>query len=347
MTGEFHRVNFTLSTSSQNSQPEPSDDLTILTAIVKRFARLLGLPGALRVARRVPGMVVDDEGNVLEYDPAGPFGVITQLIDEFSIVLGSSAATLAHTAMEPLAPTADTGLAAESAEYGTSRASITPLRLMLVDDHVLFRHGLTRLLDAQPDFKVVGEASTMQEAIALARERQPDIVLMDISLPDGNGIQATHAIVAERPRTKIVFLTVHEDDESLFAAIRAGGIGYLPKSVSAAELISRLRGAGRGEAAISAGIARRVLEEFSRLPPPNDINEQREIQLTFREKEILSAMASGATNHEIAQRLVISEHTVKNHVKRVLAKLHLHSRRDAARYARQHGLISPRNKHLE
>jgi DNA-binding NarL/FixJ family response regulator len=146
---------------------------------------------------------------------------------------------------QPLAPAFETQPVTESSEPDVPHSTIPPLRLLLVDDHVLFRHGLTRLLDAQPDFAVVGEASTMHEAIDLAHERQPDLVLMDISLPDGSGIQATRSIVAERPRTRIVFLTVHEDDESLFAAIRAGGIGYLPKSVSAAELISRLRSAGR------------------------------------------------------------------------------------------------------
>ena len=318
--------------------PETDDDCEILTAVVKRFVRLVGLPGALKVARRVPGLIVDDEGNVQGYDRTSPFSAVTQLIDEYSAVFGSSAATMAQTAIQPLIQVTASPTSAEAVEIEQPHSSVSPLKIILVDDHVLFRHGLARLLDPQPDFMVVGEASTMQEAVAFVRERQPDVVLMDIGLPDGSGIQATRVIMAERPHTKIVFLTVHEDDEFLFAAIRAGGIGYLPKSTSAADLINRLRNAGRGEAAISPGIARRVLAELSRLPQLDD--EQIELQLTSREKEILSALASGATNHEIAARLVISEYTVKNHVKHVLAKLHLHSRRDAARYARRHGLTS-------
>lgn len=242
------------------------------------------------------------------------------------------------------ADTVTTNGPAESARQAADVAPhsrVAPLSLLLVDDHVLFRQGLARLLDPQPDFKVVGEAGTVKQAVALTHELEPDIVLMDISLSDETGLDATRAIMADRPKTKIVFLTVHEDDESLFAAIRAGGIGYLPKSVGAAELISQLRGAGRGEAAISPVIARRILEEFSRLPSPEDSDASTLIQLTSREIEIIRAVASGATNHEIAERLVISEYTVKNHVKRVLAKLHLHSRRDAARYARRHGLVPP------
>ena len=321
------------------SSPETDDDHAILTAIIKRFVRLVGLPGALKVARRVPGLVVDDEGNVQDYDRASPLNAVAQLIDEYSVVFGSSAASLAQTAIQPLLQATPAPPAAVTFETEPPHSPVAPLRLLLVDDHVLFRHGLARLLDPQPDFTVVGEASTMHEAVMRAREREPDIVLMDISLPDGTGVQATHTILAERPQTKIVFLTVHEDDESLFAAIRAGGVGYLPKSTSAADLIRRLRNAGRGEAAISPGIARRILEEFSRLPQLDD--DQAELRLTSREKEILSALASGATNHEIAARLVISEYTVKNHVKRVLAKLQLHSRRDAARYARRHGLAPP------
>jgi DNA-binding NarL/FixJ family response regulator len=336
-----------LSTDSPVSSIDPDDDLELLTVIVKRFVRLVGLPEALKVARRVPNLIVDDEGNVLDYDRTGPFSVITQLIDEYSIVFGSSAAVLAVGAVRPLTRAERARPPDAVSETGQAHAALTPLRLLLVDDHVLFRHGLARMLDPQPGMAVAGEASTMQEAIVLARELQPDIIVMDISLSDGTGMQAARAILAEHPRTKIVFLTVHEDDESLFAALRAGGIGYLPKSVSAAELISRLRSVGRGEAAISPGIARRVLEEFSRLPAPDEAEAADEVRLTSREKEILSALASGATNHEIAERLVISEHTVKNHVKRVLAKLHLHSRRDAARYARQRGFVSRSSDSIE
>jgi DNA-binding NarL/FixJ family response regulator len=164
------------------------------------------------------------------------------------------------------------------------------------------------------------------------------VVVMDIMLPDGTGLEATLSILAERPATKIVFLTVHDDDDNLFAAIRAGGVGFLSKDIGIAELVSKLRGVMRGEAAITPTIARHILEEFSRLPPAPAIQPET-VELTDREIEIVRALARGASNREIAERLVITENTVKNHVQNVLLKLHLHSRRDVVDYARRHGLM--------
>ena len=294
------------------------------SSIIRYFMRLFSPVEALAVARRIPGLIIDDAGNVLDYDKSYPAHSLALLITEYQIIFESDAGR-----PKPATSAEGSSIPDESLRYTagvTPHTRIAPLRLLVVDDHVLFRQGLTRLLDPQPDFKVISEAATVQETIALTRVLHPDAVLMDISLPDGTGLDATQAIIAERPGTKIVFLTAHDDDESLFAAIRAGGIGYLPKSVGAAELINQLRGISRGEAVISPAIARRILAEFSRLPSPEDPNTSTAIQLTTREIEIIRAVAGGATNHEIAERLLISEHTVKNHLKRVLAKLHLHSR---------------------
>jgi DNA-binding NarL/FixJ family response regulator len=160
---------------------------------------------------------------------------------------------------------------------------------------------------------------------------------MDISLPDSNGIEATRAILDVLPETKVVILTVNEDEKQVFEAIRAGAIGYLFKSMRAVELIETLREIMRGEVGIRGVTARRVLSEFARLSPdhPDEI-----VPLTTRETEVLRELAYGASNQDIARRLVISENTVKNHVRNVLVKLHLHSRREAAVYARRRGITT-------
>lgn len=303
----------------------------VLTSVVQRYVRLVGVPTALAVARRVPALRIDEQGVVLEFNQADPIGTLNQLLDEYGAVFGEGTVSL---------PQQVTRTVAAVQQARKSASALPPLHLMLVDDHVLFRSGLVRLLAAQPDFKVVGEAGSVREAVALAREVQPDLILMDISLPDGTGLEATRAILAEVPATKIVFLTVHDDDEHLFAAVRAGGLGYLLKNVSAAELVSRVRGVRYGEAAISPRLASRILDEFSRLPEPA-ADDLPAIALTPRETEIVRLLARGASNREIAQQFVISENTVKNHVQNVLAKLHLHSRRDIDRYARSHGLFPP------
>jgi DNA-binding NarL/FixJ family response regulator len=210
--------------------------------------------------------------------------------------------------------------------------------MLVVDDQVVFRGGLVRLLESQPDMKVVGEAGALREAVDQAHALRPDVILMDLGLPDGSGLGATLAILAEMPDTRIVFLTVHDDDEDLFAAIRAGAKGYILKSVSVPDLFSQLRGVMRGEAAISPAIARRILGEFSRIPSTSRAELPETSKLTARELEVVRALAQGATNREIAEQLAVSENTVRTHVHNVLAKLHLHSRRDLTNYARAHGL---------
>jgi two-component system NarL family response regulator len=218
------------------------------------------------------------------------------------------------------------------------------MRLLIIDDHVLFRDGLVSLLSAQPDFDVVGQAGTVYEAIQLAHDLEPDLVLMDVGLPDGTGLEATQAILADLPKIKIVFLTVHEEDDRLFQAIRCGAKGYLLKNVPVAKLLSYLRGIERDEPAISPAMTGRILEEFARLGS-GALADQTEVnQLTSREMEVLRELAAGATNQEIARRLVIAENTVKNHVRNILSKLNLKNRREAATFAQCHGLSDTSSK---
>ncbi len=218
------------------------------------------------------------------------------------------------------------------------------MKILLVDDHVLFREGLCSLLDVQPDMTVLGEATSVKEAILKAKDLKPDTILMDISLPDGNGIEATRKILAAQPEINIVFLTAHEDDKRLFEAIKTGGKGYLLKNMRTSELLEMLRGLDRDEAAISRKIAAQLLSEFARMRNRLDaaplVPDAPDVTLTNRETEILKQVATGAANKEIAQQLVVSESTVKNHLRNILSKLHLKNRREAVAFARRRGLIS-------
>lgn len=202
------------------------------------------------------------------------------------------------------------------------------MRILLVEDHILFQESLGRLLDAQPDMRVVGGATSVLEAVVKAREFKPDIILMDFTLPDGTGLEATQTILAEQPAIKIIFLTIHEDDEKIFDAIRHGAVGYLPKNVTSSRLLVYLRGLERGEVAIQPEYTARILKEFANLPAREDITEGATARLTPRQQEILRELKTGATNRQIAARLVISEQTVKNHVSRVLKKLNIKSRHE-------------------
>jgi DNA-binding NarL/FixJ family response regulator len=202
------------------------------------------------------------------------------------------------------------------------------MRILLVEDHILFQESLGRLLDSQPDMTVVGGATTVLDAILKARELKPDVILMDFTLPDGTGVDAAQAILAERPGIRIIFLTIHEEDDKVFDAIRHGAVGYLPKNVTSSRLVAYLRGLERGEVAIQPEVTARILKEFAKLPARGEAASEDVSSLTPRQREILRELKTGATNRQIAARLVISEQTVKNHVSRVLKKLNIKSRHE-------------------
>ncbi|NWJ97842.1 MAG: response regulator transcription factor [Chloroflexi bacterium] len=226
------------------------------------------------------------------------------------------------------------------------------MRLLLVDDHHLFREGVTALFRYQPDFEVVGQASNATEALQLCRELLPELVLMDIDMPGMNGLEALKVIKAEWPTVHVVMLTVYESDEKLFEAIKNGAQGYLNKNIRTEEMLQLLRGVGQGEAPITRRLAGRILKEFARVsqspaltpsaipaPPPETPTSASEETLTSREREVLELVAQHFTNKEIALRLNLSEYTVKNHLRNILAKLHQTSRRAAADHARRDGLL--------
>lgn len=212
------------------------------------------------------------------------------------------------------------------------------MRVLFVDDHILFREGMVSMFKAEPDFEIVGQAGSVREAVELARRHKPDLILMDFSLPDGSGAEASAAILCEQPECKIVFLTVYEADEKLFAAIRAGAKGYLLKNTPVSKLLASLRALEKGEAAISRTMTMRLMAEFSRTDSPV-IRSQLFDQLSPRELEVLREMASGASNAEIGEILFLSLNTVKHHVGSILSKLQAESRRTAIQIARREGLL--------
>jgi DNA-binding NarL/FixJ family response regulator len=214
------------------------------------------------------------------------------------------------------------------------------IRVLLADDHALFREGLASIIAGQPDMEIVGEADDGLEAQVKAKELKPDLVLMDITMPGCNGLEATRQIKEALPDTVIVVLTVHTDEEKLFEAIKNGAQGYLLKNIRSETMLELIRGALRGEAAITPVLAGHMLEEFRRLSHDAPHKEDESIEtLTFREQEVLARVARGATDKEIAEALSISLYTVKSHMRNILAKLYVNSRYEAAKYARYKGLL--------
>jgi two-component system NarL family response regulator len=206
------------------------------------------------------------------------------------------------------------------------------MKILIVDDHALFREGLASVLQADPGFEVCGQAGTLAEAVALARAIQPEMILMDYGLPDGTGAEAARAILAEVPACRVVFVTVHMDDDELFDAVRSGAKGYLLKNVPIDTLLGHLRTIQAGGAVLSPQMIDRVLEEFGRLGGEQRRQNQ---PLTPRETEVLQLVAGGLTNKEIADTLFIAENTVKRHVHNILKKLDVSNRRAAAKWARE------------
>ena len=214
-----------------------------------------------------------------------------------------------------------------------------PLRILLVDDHVLFRKGMAALLTPRQDIEVVGEAGDGLEAIAQAREMLPDVILMDIHMPQCSGLEAVRIIKREMPHVHIVMLTVSDDDRDLFTAIKNGAEGYLLKNLEPYQLFEMLEGVRRGEAPISGTLAAKILQEFRRLDQSRVPKPEVRDELTPREIEVLERVVEGATNREIAEVLTITENTVKIHLRNILEKLHLQNRIQAAVYAVREGLV--------
>lgn len=213
------------------------------------------------------------------------------------------------------------------------------MRILLADDHALFRDGVASLLRAW-GHDVVGQASNGMEAVELAARLEPDLVLMDVRMPGGSGLESTARIKADRPATSIVILTVSEDEDDLFSAIKAGAQGYLLKNLEAAQLRTMIEAVGRGEAAISPATAARIIEEFLRRDRVPDRPIADPDQLTQRELDVLRLVTAGLRNKEIAVGLGISENTAKYHLRNILQKLHAQSRTELATRAIREGLIS-------
>ena len=216
---------------------------------------------------------------------------------------------------------------------------MNPIRVLLVDDHALFRRGIASILAAERGFDVVGEASNGLEALDRARELMPDVILMDIFMPGANGLEATRRIKEALPYVKIVMLTVSEEDQNLFEAIKSGAQGYLLKKIEPQELFAMLKGVVQGDAAISRAMAAKILREFTHQARRAAPAPRPGADLSPREKEVLELVTQGKSNKEIAAALAIAENTVKNHLKNILEKLHLENRVQAATFALREGLV--------
>jgi two-component system, NarL family, response regulator DevR len=204
------------------------------------------------------------------------------------------------------------------------------LRLLVVDDHEVVRQGLVALLDRRPGFQVVAQAGTVEESIAQARLHRPDIVVMDVRLPDGSGVEACREIRAELPETRVIMLTSFPDDEAVLSAIVAGASGYLLKQIRARDLVSALEAVGRGESLLDPAITERVLERVRRIAT-GQVDDELSV-LTSQERKILMLVAEGKTNKEIAAEVFLSDKTVKNYVSSILSKLNLERRAQAAAF---------------
>jgi two-component system NarL family response regulator len=212
------------------------------------------------------------------------------------------------------------------------------IRVLVADDHALFRKALAAVFADEPDIDLVGEASDGEEAVSMAAELMPDVVLMDVRMPKVLGIEATRQIYAAQPTTKIVMLTVSDEEEDVFEAIKAGASGYLLKEVDPTEIASAIRQISEGHSLLSPAVASKLVSEFAAISKRSDERALRP-SLTDRELEVLRLAADGLTNRQIGRRLQISENTVKNHIRNILEKLHLHSRMEAVLYAVREELI--------
>ena len=210
------------------------------------------------------------------------------------------------------------------------------IRVVLVDDHPVFRHGLTALLAAMPDIEVVAEGATGHDAVRLVSELRPDVVVMDLNMPELNGVEATRLVTGQHPETGVLVLTMFEDDDSVFAAMRAGAQGYLVKGADGPEVLRAIAAVAGGEAIFGPSVARRVLAYLTR---PLSVHDERVFpDLTSREREVLELVAAGLGNAAIAHRLALSPKTVRNNVSSIFAKLQVADRAEAIVRARRAGL---------
>jgi len=219
------------------------------------------------------------------------------------------------------------------------------MNIMIVDDHALFREGLVAMFRSQPDLKIVAEAGSVQEAITAAKKYHPDLILLDLGLPDGSGLNALQRVLSESPDTKICVLTVHQDYNVLLNALRMGAKGFLLKNLTISQLMNSIRAMERGEVALSRSMMAYVLDDYTRLGFLNG-SPQALKSLTSREMEVLELLGKGASNREISERLVIAVNTVKIHVRKILDKLGLHNRSEAMNFAQRHGVSRLPNQAL-
>jgi two-component system response regulator DevR len=213
------------------------------------------------------------------------------------------------------------------------------VRLLVVDDHEVVRQGLVSLLDRRSGFEVVAQAGSVAESIALAARHEPDLVIMDIRLPDGSGIEACREIRAARPETRVIMLTSYPDEEAVLSAIIAGASGYLLKQIRGRDLVSALEAVGRGESLLDSAVTEKVLERVRRVASGSATDDLAE--LTAQERKILLLVAEGMTNKEIAGEVFLSDKTVKNFVSRILSKLNLQRRTQAAAFVAKRHLGRP------
>lgn len=218
---------------------------------------------------------------------------------------------------------------------------MSPIRVLIADDHRLFRQGLRHVCQAAGGIEVVGEAENGREAVRLAQELKPDVVLMDIRMPDLDGVEATRQITAHDPTVRIVILTMYREDQYVFEAIKAGARGYLLKDVDEQELVEAVRAVHRGEALINPALAARLLDEFRRLSQGEGAETE---ELTAGEMEVLRLVAQGADNKTVAERLALSERTVANRLSEIYRKLHVNSRVQAALVALRRGWVTLENE---
>jgi len=215
------------------------------------------------------------------------------------------------------------------------------MRVLIADDHPLFRDGLRSLLEAR-GIEVVGEARNGREAVDQARRLEPDVVLMDLSMPELNGLAATRLISAQLPTVKVVMLTASEDDADLFEAIKSGAQGYLFKNLDSNDFFRLLEGVAQGEPALTPALARKLLGEFARPAPAPRATVAPDAELTEREREVLELLVQGfTTNRALAEKLVVSENTVKYHLRNILDKLHLQNRAQVVAFAVRQGMVEP------